>query len=170
MLNILVMRKFLIVAMLLLTVTVTGQIGRYPFYSMRAPVDTDPEMLSDGDFGSADPWGLSAQFSITGGQLIYDATANGYFLQTDANMQSSVIGGETYILKFDGISTDYKIDFYVFDSSGLEYYNLHVSYEGIGTALEFEFTTPVNIGSGGIRFSASNWAFVIDNISLTVKP
>jgi len=165
-------RLILLLSLFLFLVPLIGQTGRYPFY---VPVVTTGgssggEMLLNGDFGSATGWTLGTYWAITGGQAVYTSTAGSTISQADGSMLSSVTPNTTYILEFDIISTDYKTDLYVFDSSAIEYYNLHISYEGTGTDLQFEFTTPANIGDGGIAFAASNWSFVIDNMSLTVKP
>lgn len=166
-------RVLLFISLVLFAIELNGQIiNATPVMRARVAEGGGPvgELLSDGDFGSASKWTLGTYFSISGGTCTYVATGASGLSQTDGNMQASVEPNTTYILEFDIIATDYKTDFYVFDAGGTEYYNLHVSYEGTGTDLQFEFTTPSNIGLKGIYFSANVWGFTIDNISLTVKP
>lgn len=166
------MKKVILISLILFaSLAVMGQRIKTPvIFSPAVATGGGGELLNNGTFDSSSNWTLGTYWAITGGQAVYTATAASAMSQTDGNMQASIEPSTTYILEFDIIATDYKTDFYVFDAGGTEYYNLHVSYEGTGTDLQFEFTTPANIGLKGILLSANVWGFTIDNISLTVKP
>ena len=127
----------------------------------------DPNMISNGTFDSSTGWTLTGGWSIAGGILSYDGINWQYATQTNANMVSPIQPSTAYILEFDVLATsDYQAYTDITSSDyGVEY--VAPAGYAIGTRAHIHFTTPSNIGVGGIRFQGlAPEAFEIDNVVL----
>lgn len=121
------------------------------------------EMLNNTTFTTANYWNTGTGWSIKDGTASYNASGIGFLSQSNANMVSSIQPSTTYTLSFElylqsgvvGItvmSGDYKIYLDKWFNNGQNV---------------FEFTTPTDIGIGGLFFYTYPYGtFKIDNISL----
>lgn len=130
------------------------------------------EMISDGDFTVITKWVEHTGWTIADGVATYGDLVNGAtFHQPGANMVANLEINTTYKITFDiTIAGGGYARFYIDNSAENIDYVMVDNYAN-GTNI-VEFTTPADIGTGGISFWAttgSTAAFSIDNISLKKK-
>lgn len=160
------MRYLIVLFIIISSVASAQRINTSVFFAPLAATSSG-NMISNGTFDDETGWVLDSYWSIGSGVASYDALSAGNIYQIDASMVTSILPNTTYTFKLDITATGFKANFYLFNSDGVVYYDLHISYEGTANDLEYEFTTPSDVGVGGIRLNSSNWTFSIDNISIT---
>lgn len=141
--------------------------SRSNYMQASAPAGGDGEMISNGGFDDDTDWiTLGGTFAFTGGKCNYDNVGgNGILEQEDATMNSSIEINTAYTLEFDIVNVSGLAYFIVKNVGGAITYKSAASYATNHHIVTF--TTPADIGGGGIDFYiyADN-DFSIDNISL----
>jgi len=123
------------------------------------------EMINNGNFVDGSNWSAGAGWTISGGVASYDASTIGVLAQSNANMVSFIEPSTTYTLRFY-INVPTGIPLIRIMSSDVIFYVDGSIYTNNGRN-EFQFTTPSNIGTGGLNFyTYTDAAFTIDSISL----
>jgi len=141
---------------------------------MSAPAIVEPpavNMLSNGTFDDATDWTCSSVvWTITGGKANYDNTGNSRIYQASGDMVISIEASTAYTITFDvdiiaGAPPELTLQFC--SSNALIVYAAYANFtEG---AMSASFTTPSDIGDGGlgIRAAVGGATATIDNLVLT---
>lgn len=123
-------------------------------------------MITNGTFDNSNSWTLGASWSIDSGVATYDGSF-APLSQTDANMGESITPSTSYTLTFDVTSAQEAFFALASSDGGVEYVGEVTYQQGARTII---FTTPSNIGVGGIRFICpAPLAYSIDNVTLLVS-
>jgi len=130
------------------------------------------EMISNGNFDTSSDWTICCgSWTVSGGTGNYLDTGNEPIDQLNADMVSSVIGSTEYVLKVyvsdcDRIPYTDQAYFTVKSTNGAEY--VPGSYYREDKMHTIIFTTPADVGDGGLRFHGYDWGgtYSIDSISL----
>lgn len=168
------MRKLLIIPFLFLFLQVEGQIIRANGFARAQVVAASTNMISNGTFDNGDDWATNngAAWTIGSGYATYDYNGgNGRLYQEAAQMISATQINTAYTVKFTITKvsgTDGNPSLALVNYNGtVVYVNWTNGVEGNNT---FNFTTPADIGDGGlgILFSAGrDWVLTIDNVEMT---
>ena len=160
-------RFFSILTGLFLLASIQGQVVSSSVWFAPA-VAAGGEMITDGDFPNSDNWSTDDNFTVAGDSAAYDDVGNGYILQADGDMVSSIQGSTDYTLEFDIEIASGNANFRIYNSElGVTYVATDDYADGHHVV---GFTTAADVGAGGILFYAytdSSNPFGIDNISLT---
>lgn len=167
-------RLILIFGLLLIFTGLEAQlIGRSPAVKVIPAAGTPSNMISNGTFDSGTGWTASAAWTISGGVASYATTASTNINQADGDMSESIQANIVYTLTLimDN-TTEGSGDgtFYIYNSDQSIMY-LDVVTDGYPDGENIiNFTTPANIGVGGIAirgYMYGNDSFSIDNLVLT---
>ena len=126
------------------------------------------EMISNGTFDNTSSWTPDDDWFIADGvaHFIYDGTYWPDLDQLDADMVTSIEANSTYIISFTCVPDDYMCGGWslVIESTSGEDYIPSATYQN--SKYTIQFTTPSDIGDGGITFKtvAEDWS--LDNVSL----
>ena len=129
-----------------------------------------PEMLSNGALTSGTDWTVTGSgFSIVSNELVYTGSGYGNIEQVQGDMAVAIEVETDYRLTFNLTSSAPGITIRLRSSNAAVSYNSSNSYTGTGGVVQILFTTPSDIGIGGLRISAVDGAAAatIDNLSLT---
>lgn len=176
------MKKLLNFTLLLfLSVSLFGQVVINPHISATVESTPSGNMIDHGDFAditqdvSTDGtyWFTGTSWTIGSGVATYDNINNGSAVaQSAAKMVSPVQINTSYDLYIDVIIASGTATIRIENSDGSVQYLANASYSN-GTHQLLQFTTPADIGTGGIRVRAGNSSsnpFSIDNLDLQPTP
>lgn len=163
------MRKLLIILVLGLLFTQVNAQLQVPAVASSIQVGggLGPEKITNGGFADATSWSASAGVTISSGVCSFDGTSYQSLTQTDANMVTSLSINTDYTIAFDmSNSTGGGITVSIRDgSSGVTYVVSNTYPDG---SYSIDFTTPADIGVGGVRFrvGSSSGTGDMDNVSV----
>lgn len=167
------MKKLIIfLSLILLSVSLQGQLIKRANSFHKARITTgggNPEQISNGVFADATDWSVvTPGWTISGGTANYN-DLNDYvsLWQIGEDMITDLIANTTYILEFDvSVGTiNMEIGNGNLTDQWFDYANYTVGHKSL------EFTTPVGMTVGGIRFKAVTDASAgsLDNVSIKLQ-
>jgi hypothetical protein len=121
---------------------------------MTEPEPEPENMISNGSWDDGDTdWTYTGAFDVSGGQMVHDGeTSYGSFTQADGSMVTSIVAETDYRLQINiTLSGANPMGFVIQNSNGVIEYGTDMYDCGNGTTT-IDFTTPADIGIGGIRF------------------
>jgi hypothetical protein len=164
------MRRLLILFIILLSVGVNAQVGRYPVSNTSHLGAAVANMLTDGTFDQGTTYWTpeTGAWTVSGGTASYDDTGTSALAQSDGDMQSSILANTDYIVTFtvSGLSAG-TANIRLENSDGSVQYTSSIGYAN-GTH-NVPITTPGSVSPAGLRYRASitsGSAFNLDNVSV----